>query len=105
MAEQTLNIEKAINRLFEAYGELLTKVRELNEKLRKLEGELIEKADILRDSKVLSREIIELGRYKQEHCQHYRNGKCTVWIYTKTKEPISPSLIRCALCWLFKPKG
>ena len=103
-----LDIEKAIKKLFEAYGELLGEIKELKKELENLQKDFVDyklqKARILIDSEVVSKEVFELGKYKQERCYYYRkeDGKCEAWVYSKTGELVTPSLARCALCWLFR---
>jgi len=84
-----LDTKKAIKRLFEAHG---------------FDDYVRSKAPVLIDSKIVAEEAFEIGKYKRRHCSHLNGDRCEVWIRTATKEHISPSVARCALCWLYKER-
>ncbi|RLI83897.1 hypothetical protein DRP04_00260 [Archaeoglobales archaeon] len=96
-----MDVEKAIKRLFDAYARLLDRVNKIEKDVKAIK----ENVDWLMDElRVQIREIEEMGKYKRENCANLVNGKCTMWQWSITKQPLRPSKVWCAVCWMYKKR-
>jgi len=104
-----LQVDKAIRRLFDGYGNLLERVKALERDVERIKADidylLTRVGDIsFRLDSVKS--LYDMGKYKYDNCANkMEDGRCNAWIRKPTGERIKPDVFWCAVCHLYQPKG